>query len=52
VLPLQHDDTAHRGVNVIALSRQPCLKGYAAPRWMTIKQALNLGSALRKEKRT
>jgi antirestriction protein ArdC len=48
VLPLRHNGTAYRGVNVIALWLQGCLKGYAAPRWMTFKQALDLGGAVRK----
>lgn len=48
VLPLRHNGIPYRGVNVIALWLQACLKGYTAPRWMTFKQALDLGGGVRK----
>jgi antirestriction protein ArdC len=48
VLPLRHNGTSYRGVNVISLWLQASLKGYTAPCWMTFKQALDLGGAVRK----
>jgi antirestriction protein ArdC len=48
VLPLRHNGVAYRGVNVIALWMQTMAKGYAAPVWMTFKQALDLGGCVRK----
>src|SRR5260370_27303846 len=47
-LPLRHNGVAYRGVNVLALWMQAMAKGYAAPVWMTFKQALNLGGCVRK----
>jgi antirestriction protein ArdC len=48
VLPLRHNGVAYRGVNVIALWMQAMAKGYAAPVWMTFKQAIDLGGCVRK----
>ena len=45
VLPLRHNSVPYRGVNVIALWMQAMAKGYAAPIWMTFKQAIDLGAA-------
>jgi len=47
-LPLRHNGVPYRGVNIIALWMQGLAKGYAAPRWMTFKQALDLGGCVRK----
>jgi antirestriction protein ArdC len=47
-LPLRHNGVAYRGVNVIALWMEAMAKGYAAPVWMTFKQALALGANVRK----
>jgi antirestriction protein ArdC len=47
-LPLRHNGVAYRGVNVIALWMQAMAKGYAAPVWMTFRQALALGANVRK----
>jgi antirestriction protein ArdC len=47
-LPLRHNGVAYRGVNVLALWMQAMAKGYAAPVWMTFKQALTLGANVRK----
>lgn len=47
-LPLRHSGVAYRGVNVLALWMQAMAKGYAAPVWMTFKQALALGANVRK----
>jgi antirestriction protein ArdC len=47
-MPLRHNGVAYRGVNVIALWMQSMAKGYAAPVWMTFRQALALGANVRK----
>jgi antirestriction protein ArdC len=47
-LPLRQNGVAYRGVNVIALWMQAMAKGYAAPIWMTFKQAIDLGGCVRK----
>jgi antirestriction protein ArdC len=47
-LPLRHNGVAYRGVNVLALWMQAMAKGYAAPVWMTFRQALALGANVRK----
>jgi hypothetical protein len=43
-LPLRHNGVAYRGVNVLALWMEAMAKGYAAPVWMTFKQAIALGA--------
>jgi antirestriction protein ArdC len=48
VLPLRHNGVAYRGVNVIALWMQAMAKGYAAPIWMTFKQAQEFKAHVRK----
>jgi antirestriction protein ArdC len=47
-LPLRHNGVAYRGVNILALWMEALAKGYAAPIWMTFKQALELGGCVRK----
>jgi antirestriction protein ArdC len=47
-LPLRHNGVSYRGVNVLALWMEAMAKGYAAPVWMTFKQALALGANVRK----
>src|ERR1700722_17705167 len=47
-LPLRHNGVAYRGVNILALWMEALTKGYAAPIWMTFKQALELGGRVRK----
>jgi hypothetical protein len=44
----RHNGVAYRGVNVIALWMQAMAEGYAAPVWMTFRQAINLGGCVRK----
>jgi antirestriction protein ArdC len=48
LLPLRHNGTAYRGVNVLSLWMAALAKGYRAPIWMTYLQALDLGGAVRK----
>jgi antirestriction protein ArdC len=47
-LPLRHNGVAYRGINVISLWLMASLKGYRAARWMTFKQAIDLGGCVRK----
>lgn len=46
--PLRHNGTPYRGMNVLLLWGEAMEKGYAAPSWMTFKQALELGACVRK----
>jgi antirestriction protein ArdC len=46
--PLRHNGIPYQGVNVLALWMAACAKGYASPIWMTFKQAIDLGGAVRK----
>ena len=45
--PLRHDGTPYRGVNVLMLWRAAMENGYAAPFWMTYRQAQALGGQVR-----
>lgn len=47
-LPLRHNGVAYRGINTLLLMHAAQLRGYAAPRWVTFKQALELGGNVRK----
>jgi antirestriction protein ArdC len=46
--PLRHNGIPYQGINVIMLWTEAVSKGYAAPIWMTFKQALELGGHVRK----
>ena len=46
--PLRHNGTPYRGVNILLLWGDTMAKGYAAPIWMTYKQAQELGGRVRK----
>ena len=46
--PLRHDGQPYHGVNVLILWAQAARRGYARPVWMTFRQALALGGAVRK----
>lgn len=46
--PLRHNGTPYRGINVLLLWGEAMEKGYAAPLWMTYKQALELKAQVRK----
>jgi len=50
-LPLRFNGDAYRGVNVFMLGLKAMAAGYASPYWMTFKQALELGAAVRKGER-
>jgi antirestriction protein ArdC len=46
--PLRHCGTPYRGMNILLLWGEAMAKGYAAPIWMTFKQALELDAHVRK----
>jgi antirestriction protein ArdC len=48
VRPLRHDGQPYHGVNVLTLWTEAALHNYAVPVWMTFRQALALGGAVRK----
>lgn len=49
--PLRHTGQPYRGINVLLLWAEAQAKGYASPTWMTFRQALVLGGAVRKGER-
>ncbi|KAK0361194.1 hypothetical protein LTR94_024319 [Friedmanniomyces endolithicus] len=49
--PLRHDGRPYHGVNVLTLWAQAGRRGYRRPHWMTFRQALALGGAVRKGER-
>lgn len=51
LLPLRHNGIPYRGINVLSLWMATLAKGYRSPIWMTFKQAINLGGAVRKGER-
>lgn len=46
--PLRANGIAYRGINVVMLWSAAMEKGYAAPIWITFKQAKKLGASVRK----
>jgi antirestriction protein ArdC len=49
--PLRRNGVAYRGINVLMLWSAAMDKGYAAPVWMTFKQAMELNANVRKGER-
>jgi len=49
--PLRHSGVPYQGVNVLLLWAEASANGYAAPIWMTFKQATALGAHVRKGER-
>jgi antirestriction protein ArdC len=47
LLPLRHNGIGYRGVNILSLWMAALAKGCRSPIWMTFKQALDLGGAVR-----
>jgi antirestriction protein ArdC len=47
-IPLRHNGTPYRGMNILLLWGEAIEKGYATPIWMTFKQAKELGANVRK----
>lgn len=46
--PLRHNGTPYQGINILSLWMDATLKGFAAPLWMTYRQAQELGAHVRK----
>ena len=46
--PLRHNGLPYSGMNVLLLWSETAARGFASPIWMTFKQALELGGAVRK----
>ncbi|AYD05267.1 zincin-like metallopeptidase domain-containing protein [Neorhizobium sp. NCHU2750] len=46
--PLRHNGLPYSGMNVLLLWSEQLSRGFASPSWMTFKQALELGAAVRK----
>ena len=46
--PLRHNGLPYSGMNVLLLWSEGMARGFASPMWMTFKQALELGGAVRK----
>jgi antirestriction protein ArdC len=46
--PLRGNGIPYRGINVVMLWSEAVAKGYAAPIWMTFKQAIELKASVRK----
>jgi antirestriction protein ArdC len=46
--PLRHNGLPYSGMNVLLLWSEATARGFASPVWMTFKQALELGGAVRK----
>lgn len=49
--PLRHSGEPYSGINVILLWSEAVARGFAAPIWMTFRQALALGAHVRKGER-
>lgn len=49
--PLRHNGIPYKGINVVMLWSAATMNGYACPFWLTFKQALELGGAVRKGER-
>jgi antirestriction protein ArdC len=47
-LPLRHNGVAYRGINILLLWGAAMEGGYAAPTWMTYRQAQELGGQVRR----
>lgn len=50
-LPLRHEGTAYRGINVFLLALSAMAHGYGSAHWMTYRQAAELGGQIRKGER-
>jgi len=46
--PLRHNGLPYSGMNVLLLWSEGIARGFSSPMWMTFKQALELGAAVRK----
>ena len=46
--PLRHNGQPYSGINVLILWSEAIARGFTSPSWMTFRQALELGAAVRK----
>ena len=46
--PLRHNGLPYSGMNVLLLWSEAMARGFTSPMWMTFRQALELGGAVRK----
>ena len=46
--PLRHNGQPYSGINVLILWSEAIARGFTSPTWMTFRQALELGGAVRK----
>src|SRR5437773_11555703 len=46
--PLRHNGQPYAGINVLTLWTSACAQGFAAPIWMTYRQAMELNAHVRK----
>lgn len=46
--PLRHNGLPYNGINVLLLWSEGIARGFSSPMWMTFKQSLELGGAVRK----
>ncbi|MGZ2386014.1 hypothetical protein ACVIDN_007438 [Rhizobium brockwellii] len=46
--PLRHNGQPYSGMNILLLWSEGMARGFTSPMWMTFKQALELGAAVRK----
>ncbi|SSC72076.1 unnamed protein product [Ciceribacter sp. T2.26MG-112.2] len=46
--PLRHNGQPYSGMNVLLLWSEGMARGFSSPMWMTFKQSLELGAAVRK----
>jgi antirestriction protein ArdC len=47
-LPLRHNGEPYRGINILVLWSVAAANGYTSARWLTFKQAKDLGASVRK----
>ncbi|MBD3847394.1 DUF1738 domain-containing protein [Bosea sp. SSUT16] len=47
--PLRHNGLPYAGMNVLLLWSEAMARGFTSPTWMTFKQAIELGGAVRKD---
>lgn len=47
-MPLRHNGTPYRGINILLLWAESMAKGFTSARWMTFRQAQELGAHVRK----
>lgn len=47
-LPLRHEGTPYRGINILLLWAASMARGYVNPHWMTYRQTAELGGQVRK----